>query len=147
MIGEEGIAPIGGILPTSGGKLSGRPVRETFGPPGRRDWGTWAQRPGYTGWPWSRRRPGDGSDGGRHGPSGLAAPVRVRPFPRRGYRLDDPGQEAGPALRPDESRPSGWRAQRMSGSFVPGAIARRPRRRDARAPENLRVLDFASPSS
>ncbi len=86
---------------------SGRPSRETFGPPGGLDRGTWAHRTRPTGCPWSRRRPGRGSDGGRHGPSGPAAPIRFRPFPRCGHHLDDPGPEAGRALRPAKSGPSG----------------------------------------
>jgi hypothetical protein len=109
----DGIAPIGWTLPTSSGnvrvararRFSVHPVGG-IGPPVPTDP---AGADGHA----RGAGPGDGSDGSRLGRSGLAAPVRVRPFPRCGYRFDDPVREDGQALRPDRSGMSGWEARGM----------------------------------
>jgi hypothetical protein len=51
--------------------------------------------------------------GGRHGPSGLAAPVRVRSFPRCRDRLGGLGREAGETVRSNRSGTSGGKTRRM----------------------------------
>jgi hypothetical protein len=75
MIGQEGIAAIGGIVPASGDKVGVARAGRRSAHSGGWDRGTCAQRPRHTGWPGSRRGPGDGSEGGRHG----AQDARRRP--------------------------------------------------------------------
>jgi hypothetical protein len=83
-------------------QLPGRLNPETLGRSGGWDRGTTAQFPRQTGWPRSEKGRAYGSNGRAHVPSGLAAPVRVRPFPRFACRLNDAGREAGPPLGSEE---------------------------------------------
>jgi hypothetical protein len=94
ILGEEWITLIVGIVPTSGGQMriarAGRSSVRLMGGIGAPE----PNFPAISGGHALRRGPVDRSGGGRHGLSGLAAPVRVRPLPRCWYGLDDFGQEA-----------------------------------------------------
>ena len=147
---KEGIAPIGDTLPASGGdvrlacagRLSLPRVAGIRAPMSSEPARPVGQAPG--GGRGRERR-----DGGRQGALGLAAPVRVRPFPRCGYRLDDPGREArqrstaGRVGDVGSKRPKDVRGSRARGNHP----VVRPQRRDCTqgpGPSCCNVLDRLS---